>query len=507
MRVLLNDICWFLNTPLCRWHDLFEQWYRPCFCWSCNMMCHLTPRFPVQWLRLDLNLTFAWFFWPWHLDPLKLYEEECIAKRSPLRAVLIFWSGILWVLKSLPWEFWPHHPCFRSEPWSCQTPFSWCLQLDLTGHQWTSHLLEWRPLMMLLWATVWIFDSRWPLKMQWFLLTIPWKMVWFHQMKSVEAQIMSEHVDFRSFFEMKIPFESPVSSWWWCDSRLWCVCLWCDLSPDQIGTPDESLPDLLCDHVEMTDNNHQEMKDTGAKIWTGFLWFEVSMHLRMRRRTRWQLMKTHDDILSDLCRCLFFRRVSETPTPTRPGESTAVHLQFVRHYAPHLYRWAFLSYRPWRKGTPTVHLPFVRQYASHLYGSTVEKILGVGVTEKFLTLTFADCLSRAWRTSPELLVLDRPPEWPPDVRRTSVPQASSWDEIMIFMIFSSTPESRKCPRRVRKVTKQVWPLESKVGKQDLVSGKDPLGWQNAFWIPNDYLTYTYSYWIRIRQRREFFTYV
>ena len=63
-------------------------------------------------------------------------------------------------------------------------------------------------------------------------------------------------------------------------------------------------------------------------------------------------------------------RVSETPTPTGLERSTAVHLQFVRQYAPHLYRCTFLASKPWRKGNPAVHLPFLLQYASHLYGST-----------------------------------------------------------------------------------------------------------------------------------------
>ena len=56
------------------------------------------------------------------------------------------------------------------------------------------------------------------------------------------------------------------------------------------------------------------------------------------------------------------RRVSETPTPTGLEESMAVHLQFVRQYAPHLYRRAFLASMLRRKGT--------LQYASHLYCST-----------------------------------------------------------------------------------------------------------------------------------------
>ena len=75
--------------------------------------------------------------------------------------------------------------------------------------------------------------------------------------------------------------------------------------------------------------------------------------------------------------------VSETPTPTTCPKSTAVHLQFVRQFAPHLYRRTFLASKLRRKGNPAirlpfnctaVRLPFVRQYAPHLYGSTVGKI-------------------------------------------------------------------------------------------------------------------------------------
>ena len=85
--------------------------------------------------------------------------------------------------------------------------------------------------------------------------------------------------------------------------------------------------------------------------------------------------------------------VSETPTPTTCLKSTAVHLQFVRQYAPHLYRRTFLASKLRRKGNPAIRLPFALQYASHLYGSTppicmavlLEKILGVGVTGTFLT--------------------------------------------------------------------------------------------------------------------------
>ena len=83
--------------------------------------------------------------------------------------------------------------------------------------------------------------------------------------------------------------------------------------------------------------------------------------------------------------------VSETPTPTGLEESTAVHLQFVRQYAPHLYRRAFLASMLRRKGNPAIRLPFVLQYASHLYGSTppictavlFEKYWGLGSPERF----------------------------------------------------------------------------------------------------------------------------
>ena len=63
---------------------------------------------------------------------------------------------------------------------------------------------------------------------------------------------------------------------------------------------------------------------------------------------------------------LFLGNVSETPTPTTCLKSTAVHLQFVRQYAPHLYRRALLAFKL-REGNPA---PFVLRYASHLYSST-----------------------------------------------------------------------------------------------------------------------------------------
>ena len=76
--------------------------------------------------------------------------------------------------------------------------------------------------------------------------------------------------------------------------------------------------------------------------------------------------------------------VSETPTPTTWLKSTAVHLQFVRQHAPHLYRHTFLASRIRREGNPAVRLPFVLQYTSHLYGSTFGKIGGgVGSPERF----------------------------------------------------------------------------------------------------------------------------
>ena len=52
------------------------------------------------------------------------------------------------------------------------------------------------------------------------------------------------------------------------------------------------------------------------------------------------------DMIKGAMRRGLLRSVSETPTPTRLEESTAVHLQFVQQYAPHLYRWTFLASKP-----------------------------------------------------------------------------------------------------------------------------------------------------------------
>ena len=74
------------------------------------------------------------------------------------------------------------------------------------------------------------------------------------------------------------------------------------------------------------------------------------------------------------------------PNPYNLSKSTAVHLPFVRQYAPHLYRRTFLASKLRRKGNPATRLPFVLQYAPHLYGSTppictavlLEKYWGLG---------------------------------------------------------------------------------------------------------------------------------
>ena len=55
--------------------------------------------------------------------------------------------------------------------------------------------------------------------------------------------------------------------------------------------------------------------------------------------------------------------VSETPTPTTCLKSTAVHLQFVRQYAPHLYRRTFLASKLFEERETL-------QYAPHFYCST-----------------------------------------------------------------------------------------------------------------------------------------
>ena len=80
--------------------------------------------------------------------------------------------------------------------------------------------------------------------------------------------------------------------------------------------------------------------------------------------------RTKNSMRSEFTSHLLSEEFQETPTLTGLGKSTAVHLQFVRQYAPHLYRCTFLASKPWRQGSPTVQLPFALQYASNLYGNT-----------------------------------------------------------------------------------------------------------------------------------------
>ena len=99
--------------------------------------------------------------------------------------------------------------------------------------------------------------------------------------------------------------------------------------------------------------------------------------------------------------------VSETPTPTTCLKSTAVHLQFVRQYAPHLYRSTFLAPKLRRKGT--------LQYASHLYCSTPPICTAVRppfVLQYFLKNTggwghrnVSEKLMKQWSTRKQLHVL------------------------------------------------------------------------------------------------------
>ena len=65
-----------------------------------------------------------------------------------------------------------------------------------------------------------------------------------------------------------------------------------------------------------------------------------------------------------------FGKKKKNKNPYNLSKSTAIHLQFVRQYVPHLYRRTFLASKLRRKGNPAIRLPFVLQYASHLYGST-----------------------------------------------------------------------------------------------------------------------------------------
>ena len=108
--------------------------------------------------------------------------------------------------------------------------------------------------------------------------------------------------------------------------------------------------------------------------------------------------------------------ISETLTPTTCLKSTAVHLQFVQQYAPHLYRRTFLASLSFEeretRSTPpictAVRLLFARQCAPHLYGGTFGKILGVGVTGTFLTL-WANSANSACADCPGFLVLGAAP--------------------------------------------------------------------------------------------------
>ena len=99
------------------------------------------------------------------------------------------------------------------------------------------------------------------------------------------------------------------------------------------------------------------LKSRGLLLWLAEEEFEAlqgSTHLCIRKLEK---AENEHELLGN---------VSETPTPTTCRKSTAVHLQFVRQYAPR----TFLASKLRRKGNPAIHLPFVLQYASHLYGST-----------------------------------------------------------------------------------------------------------------------------------------
>ena len=113
--------------------------------------------------------------------------------------------------------------------------------------------------------------------------------------------------------------------------------------------------------------------------------------------------KVHPNVRQNLCHTASLWYLFLSPI-TGLEESTAVHLQFVRQYSPHLYRWTFLASKPWRKGNPTVHLPFVLQYAPHLYGSTppicmavlLRKYWGLGSPESSWVFALPWIVLRIW---------------------------------------------------------------------------------------------------------------
>ena len=194
-----------------QWHlwllsnDLLEQWDHVLVFADPATWMVIDAKSPVQWLRLNLNLTFAWFFWPWHLDPLKSREAKCIAERSPL------WAELISSARVFLWEWWALSQCLESLWWDpelLEACFQPELLLDLllfdlivilfldlfhgVGENASEHDICLNDVLWgcpQLWATVWTLDSQWLLRMQqWLLLTIPWMMVWLtHRMTLVEV--------------------------------------------------------------------------------------------------------------------------------------------------------------------------------------------------------------------------------------------------------------------------------------------------------------------------------
>ena len=108
MTIQLNDVLWLLNIPLCRWHDLLEQSYRPGFGWSCDMNCHLMPNFqscdwPKIWVWRSHPLTIpcmrVWLLRPWSWANMLTFAPSLrwnsIWTFSLLKFLMMMWSSSL----------------------------------------------------------------------------------------------------------------------------------------------------------------------------------------------------------------------------------------------------------------------------------------------------------------------------------------------------------------------------------------------------------------------------
>ena len=239
----------------------------------------LDAKFPVQWLHLSLNLKYAWLRWPWRLGPLKSREEERNPQRSPLdrcdSSVPIF----LWVLILSRWVLWLVFLC------------SLCLSIENVC------LLSRDVLFNKIWLDsvehrLWFNDVLW-----WAAVAKSGVSSW-HWVTAKNAMTSFDHsmndgltpsnnvgwniVGFHRWSRENTLISDPFLGWWFHLNLFLFLCPHDDVIvvfdlTDLLTKlkPGECFLDLLCYHVEMTDNNDQQMKSTWAMIWTGFRRFEL----------------------------------------------------------------------------------------------------------------------------------------------------------------------------------------------------------------------------------------